>query len=105
VTDEKIGLPAYPGAKEVEYSRVKLHSDIGDTYSVLYMSDDSPAKVAAFYRAESEKVGKLKEPVATNELLKSIAVDRTDGTQSAVQAMIDNKGKTVISMHRFFPAK
>jgi len=105
VTDERIGLPVYPGAKEIEYSRIKLHSDIGDTYSVRYTSNDSPAQVAAFYRAEGEKVGKLKESVATSEQLKSVGVDRTDGTQSAIQAMTDNKGVTVISLHRFFPSK
>ena len=105
MTDKRIGLPVYPGAKEIEYSRIKLHSDIGDTYSVRYTSNDSPAQVAAFYRGEGEKVGKLKESVATSEQLKSVGVDRTDGTQSAIQAMTDNKGVTVISLHRFFPSK
>jgi hypothetical protein len=105
VSDEKIGLPAYPGATEVEYSRVKLHTDIGDTFSVAYQSSDSPTQVAAFYRAEAAKVGTLKESIATSELLKSVAVDRTDGSQSAVQATSNGKGTTVISVHRFFPVK
>lgn len=105
VTDERIGLPAYPNAKEVEYSRVKLHADIGDTFSVSYQTSDSPTQVAAFYQAEAAKVGALKKPVSTSEQLKSLAVDRTDGSQSAIQAMSNGKGTTIISVHRFFPAK
>lgn len=103
VTDEKIGLPAYPGATEVEYSRVRLQSDIGDTFSVSYRTPDSPTQVAEFYQAEAAKLGKMKEPRATSEQLKSVAVDRTDGSQSAIQAMTDGKGVTIISVHRFFP--
>ena len=61
VTDENIGLPAYPGAREVEYTRVKLHSDMGDTFSVSYQTADSPAQVAAFYESEGAKTGTLKE--------------------------------------------
>ena len=105
VTDEKIGMPAYPGASEVEYTRVKQHSDVGDTYSVSYRTSDSPTQVAAFYQAEAAKVGKLKQSMATSELLKSVSVDRTDGSQSAIQAMTDGKGTTIISVHRFFPSK
>lgn len=105
VTDEKIGLPAYPNAKEVEYSRVKLQTDVGTTFSVAYQTSDSPAQVADFYRAEAGKVGTLKESIATNDLLKSVAVDRTDGSQSVVKAMRDNKGATIVTLHRFFPAK
>lgn len=105
VTDEKIGLPAYPGAKEVEYTRVKLHSDIGDTFSVTYTTTDTPTQVADFYRVEAAKLGTMKNSVATSELLKSVAVDRTDGSQSAIQARTDGKGATIISLHRFFPAK
>lgn len=103
VTDEKIGLPAYPGATEVESSRVKLHSDIGDTFSVSYRTPDSPTQVAAFYQTEAAKLGKMKESRSTSEQLKSVAVDRTDGSQSAIQAMTDGKGVTIISVHRFFP--
>jgi hypothetical protein len=105
VTDEKIGLPAYPGATEVEYTRVKLHSDIGDTFSVTYRTSDTPTQVAAFYRVEAAKLGTMKNPVSTSDLLKSVAVDRTDGSQSAIQARTDGKGATIISLHRFIPAK
>ncbi|MEO8217512.1 MAG: hypothetical protein ABI718_10570 [Acidobacteriota bacterium] len=105
VTDEKIGLPPYPGAKEVEYSRVRLHTDTGDSFGVAYQTTDSPSQVAAFYKAEGAKVGTLEETPATSELLKSVGVDRTDGTRSAVQAMTDGKGVTVVTVHRFFPAK
>jgi len=105
VTDEKIGLPAYPKAEEVEYSRVHLHTEVGDTYSVSYKTADSPTQVAAFYQTETAKLGTLKESISTSELLKSVAVDRTDGSQSAIQARTDNKGATIITVHRFFPAK
>ncbi|MGZ5441358.1 MAG: hypothetical protein ACXW5U_05470 [Thermoanaerobaculia bacterium] len=105
VTDEKIGLPAYPGAREVEYSRVKLHTDIGDTFSVSYQTSDSPAQVAAFYQTEAAKLGTLQEQPSTSDQLKSVSVNRTDGSQSAIKAMTDRKGATIISIHRFFPAK
>lgn len=105
MTDEKIGLPAYPGAKEIEGSRIKLHSDIGDTFSVSYQTADSPTQVAAFYQTEAARLGTLKESVATSDQLKSVSVDRTDGSQSAIRAMIDRKGATIITIHRFFPSK
>lgn len=105
VTDEKIGLAAYPGAQEVEFSRVKLSTDIGDTYTVVYQSTDSPAKVAAFYEEEGAKLGKLKERIPTGDQMKAVSIDRDDGSQSSVRAMIDAKGRTVVSIHRFFPAK
>ena len=105
VTDEQIGLPAYPGATEVEYSRVKLHNEMGDSYSIYYLTADTPTQVAAFYRAEGAKLGTVKEPMAVGDLLKSISVDRADGTQSAIQARTDGKGKTLVSLHRFFPVK
>ena len=105
VTDEKIGLPAYPGAREVEYSRVKLHADIGETFSVSYQTSDSPTQVAAFYQAEGAKLGTLQEQPSTSDQLKSVSVNRTDGSQSAIKAMTDGKGVTIISIHRFFPAK
>ncbi len=105
MTDEKIGLPPYPGATEVEYSRVKLHSDIGDTFSVSYQTSDSPTQVAAFYQAEAAKFGTLQEQRSTSEQMTSVSVNRTDGSQSAIRAMTDRKGATIISIHRFFPAK
>lgn len=106
VTDEKIGLPAYPGATEVEYTRVRMHNDTGDTYSVSYKTSDSPMQVAAFYRAEGAKLGTLqKGSLVLGEQLQSVGVDRTDGSRSAIQAATDGKGVTVISLHRFIPAK
>lgn len=105
VTDEKIGLPGYPGATEIEYSRVRLHSDVGDSFGVSYQTADSPTQVAAFYQIEAAKLGTLKESMSTSELLKSVAVDRTDGTTSAIQARTDGKGNTIVSIHRFFPTK
>ena len=103
VTDEQIGLPVYPGAKEVEYSRVKLTTDIGESYGVSYTTSDTPLQVAAFYQAEAAKLGKLREAMPTGDQLQSIAVDRTDGTQSAIQAMAGAKGSTIVTIHRFFP--
>ena len=106
VTDEKIGLPAYPGATEAEHTRVRMHNDTGDTYSVFYKTSDSPAQVAAFYREEGAKLGTLqKESLAVGEQLQSVGVDRTDGSRSAIQASTDGKGVTVIALHRFIPAK
>ena len=106
VTDEKIGLPVYPGATEVEHTRVRMHNDTGDTYSVFYKTTDSPMQVAAFYRTEGAKLGTLqKDSIAVGEQLQSVGVDRTDGSRSAIQATTDGKGVTVITLHRFIPAK
>jgi hypothetical protein len=105
ITDERIGLPIYPGATEVEYSRVKLHMNMGDTFSVAYRTTDTPTQVADFYRAQTASLGTAKPSIATSDLLKTLAVDRTDGTQSVIKAMGDNKGSTIITIHRFFPKK
>jgi hypothetical protein len=105
VTDEKIGLPVYPGATEVEQSRVALRTGTGDTYGVAYRTSDSPAKVAAFYEAEGVKLGTLMESLNIGEELRSVGVDRTDGSKSSVKAAADGKGTTIISIHRLFPAK
>ncbi len=103
VTDEKIGLPVYPGATEVEYSRVKLQGATGDTFAVHYRTTDSPAKVEAFYKVEGAKLGTLKESITMGEQLKTVSVARPDGTHSAIQAATDGKGVTVISLHRLYP--
>ena len=106
VTDEKIGLPVYPGATEVEYTRVRMHNDTGDSYSISYKTTDTPMQVAAFYRAEGAKLGTLqKESIAIGEQLQSVGIDRTDGSRSATQAATVGKGVTAISLHRFIPAK
>ena len=106
VTDEKIGLPVYPGATEVEHTRVSMHNDTVDTYSVYYKTSDSPAQVAAFYRAEGAKLGTLQQDsLSVGEQLQSVGVDRTDGSRSAIQASTDGKGVTVIALHRSIPAK
>jgi hypothetical protein len=105
VTDEKIGLPVYPGATEVAQSRVALRTRTGDTYGVAYRTSDSPAQVAAFYEAEGVKLGTLMESLNISNELRSVGVDRTDGSKSSVQAAADGKGMTIISIHRLFPAK
>jgi hypothetical protein len=104
ITDEQIGMPAYPNATEVEYSRVKLRMDVGETFSVAYKSTDTPVQVAEFYRAEAPKVGTLKRSMSPSDLLQTVSIDRTDGSQSTIKAMSDGKGATVITIHRFFPA-
>jgi hypothetical protein len=106
VTDEKIGLPVYPGATEVEHTRVMMHNDTGETFSVFYKTSDSPAQVADFYRVEGAKLGTLqKDSLVVGEQLRSVGVDRTDGSRSAIQATTDGKGTTVIALHRFIPRK
>ena len=106
VTDEKIGLPVYPGATEVEHTRVMMHNDTGETFSVFYQTSDSPAQVADFYRSEGAKLGTLqKDSLAVGEQLRSVGVDRTDGSRSAIQATTEGKGTTVIALHRFIPKK
>ncbi len=105
VTDEKIGLPPYPGAKEIEHSRLKLRSGMSETFSVHYRSSDSPTQIAEYYRAEGVKVGTLEEAIVLGDQLKTVSIVRGDGSRSIVQAAIDGKGNTIISMHRSFPFK
>ncbi|MEO8381212.1 MAG: hypothetical protein ABI779_16250 [Acidobacteriota bacterium] len=105
VTDERVGAPVYPGAEEVESSRYKLSTPSGVTYTVSYRTPDTPTQVAAFYRAEFANLGTLKESISTGEQLKTVAVDRTDGTQSIIRASTDGKHPTVIAVFRFYPAK
>lgn len=106
VTDERIGLPVYPGATLVEHSQVSMHNATGETLSVFYKTSDSPAQAAAFYRTEGAKLGTLqKDSLAVGEQLQSVGVDCTDGSRLAIQATTDGKGTTVIALHRFIPKK
>jgi len=105
VTDEKIGLPAYPGASEVASSRLKLSLGTGVTYTVSFYSTDSPAKVAAFYRSEASTLGTLEESINLGEDLQTVSIVRADGSRSVVRAAKDGKGQTVIALMRAFPLK
>jgi hypothetical protein len=104
-TNEKIGLPIYPGAKEVESTRFGLHTGTGDTFTVSYRTSDSPTLVADYYRAEATKLGTLEESLNIGTELKSVAVKRPDGSTSGARAVRGENGVTIISVFRIFPAK
>ncbi len=104
VTDDRIGLPRYPGATEVEKSRSRYQSATGEMLSVTYRTSDTPAQVAAFYQAEGAKVGAISDSTPPTAPMQFLTVDRPDHSQSAVKAWTE-KGATLVILQRFFPAK
>lgn len=105
VTDERIGIPSYPGATEAPSSRFKLSTGTGTTFTVSFVTTDSPVQVAAFYQTELAKIGTLEESINVGEQLKTVAARRPDGSLSSIRAATDGKGRTVLALYRFFPAK
>jgi hypothetical protein len=103
VTDEKLGTPLYPGATEIPSSRQKMSLGVGTTFTVSFTTKDSPAQVAAFYQAALGKLGTIEESINLGEQLKSVAVNRTDGTKSSIRAAVDGANPTVITVYRTFP--
>ena len=102
-SDEELGLRPYPGATEMANSRLLAHTAQGESYTVLSTTADSPAQVAAFYRAELAKLGTVDEGISIGDQLQSLSVQRSDGSMSGMQARTDGKGPTVISLHRLIP--
>jgi hypothetical protein len=104
-SDNRIGLPPYPGSKEFANSRVTLRTDIGETFGVSYETTASPTEVEAFYKTEAAKLGTLEESLALSDMLKSVAAKQPDGSTLAVQATSIGDGRTTISLHKFIPTK
>ena len=103
LTDKDIDLAVYPGATEIDGSRVALHDDGVDKVSVSYQTPDGLAQVAEFYQAELGKLGTVQDKARGNPVLRSLSVDRADGTVSSMQATDGQQGGTLISIHRAFP--
>jgi hypothetical protein len=103
-TDERLGLPRYPGATEVEKSRKRYQSATGEMLTVYFQTSDTPAQVAAFYQAEGAKVGTISDSTPPTAPMQFLTIDRPDHSQSAVKAWTE-KGATLFSLQRFFPAK
>jgi hypothetical protein len=102
---EEIGLPAYPGSTEPANTRLHTQSSTGDSYLVTYLTTDTPAQVIEYYKAQTAGLGTVKESIAIGEFVKSILVERSDGTQSGVKAATDGKGKTAVTVFRIVPKK
>jgi hypothetical protein len=102
-SDEELGLRPYPGATETANSRLLAHTAQGESYTVFSTTADSPAQVAAFYRAELRKLGTVEEGISIGDQLQSLSVQRSDGSMSGMQARTSGKGPTVISLHRLIP--
>ena len=67
-------------------------------------TEDSPVKVADFYRAEGAKVGKIDSKIEEMSSLKSekfqlVGVDLNDGRRSQIQAIVSPDGYTVVTVH------
>jgi hypothetical protein len=104
-TDEQIGITLYPGAVEGLGSRVASHTEVADTYSVLMLTDDSPAQVEEFYKKEGSKIGTLNDEKSPFAEIKLVSINRNDGRKTIVKANAAKDNKTAIFISTLLPKK
>lgn len=101
IGEVEIGVPFYPGSKPVDGSSMRMAS-VGST--VLQMglrSDDTPDKVAAFYRDKLKAMSEGKQfmDMSSNDGAALTLVD--DKAKSTLQVSVakEDKGSTIV-IHR-----
>lgn len=86
VSESELGLPFYPGSKEMEFGSSKLDGPDGTTLSMNRTTSDLPDKVVAYYK------NKFKEPQTFDSNLNGTAQSQVsgklaDGGEAAVIAI------------------
>lgn len=100
--DDAFKVPVYPGAKEVQYTRMIMDSDVSKSYNCSFTTSDDPDKIADFYKAEGAKVGKIIDmPLGQKPGtgLRVVAVQVSPKEKIQIQATKPNKGDTMFSVH------
>jgi hypothetical protein len=87
ISEAELGLPFYPGAKATEGSSMRIVSGNNTSMQVGLHSDDTPDKVAAFYR------DKLKAMAEGKQLMD---MSNNDG---ASLSLLDDKAKSALQVH------
>lgn len=85
--DDFVDLPVYPGSTPLENTEMTQKMDDAVSHAHSYVTTDTPAQVAEFYRIEGAKLGKLLDMPKSNDQLKIVVIARTDGRKSQVMAM------------------
>lgn len=104
ISEEKLGLPYYPGAVKVAYGSLAAVMDGKQTYSISMATEDEPSKVGEFYRSEAPKYGQLDTKMDSfadlkSEKLQVIGIDLKDGRRSQIQAMKGADGYTIVTIN------
>ena len=94
ITEADIGLPFYPGSKPIEGQSTKVSTGEGKMATLILHSDDTPDKVAEFYR------GQLKAKAKGAELM-----DMNSGDGNIMLMLIDEKADatTQVSLKKAEP--
>ena len=87
VTEAELGLPFYPGAKQVDGGATRISTGDGSTMSVGLHSADSADKVAGFYRDQ------LKAKAAGKQFM-----DMSGGDGNATLMLADEKDKSSLQV-------
>lgn len=87
VTEAELGLPFYPGAKQMDGGATRISTGEGSTMSVGLHSADSADKVASFYRDQ------LKAKAAGKQFM-----DMSGGDGNATLMLADDKDKSSLQV-------
>lgn len=93
VSEAELGLPFYPGSKEMEYGSAKMDTAEGTNLSMNRTTTDTPEKVVEFYK------GKFKDPQTFNSSADGatqaqVGGKLADGADAAVIALREKGGST-----------
>ena len=88
VSEAELGVPFYPGTRPGEGQSSKISTPDGTAYTVGLHSDDTPDKVAAFYRERLKAMSEGKQ-----------LVDMNAGDGNATLMLSDEKKKSAIQVH------
>ena len=93
VSEAELGLPFYPGSKEMEYGSSKMDSAEGTSLSMNRSTTDTPEKVIEFYKS------KFKDPQTFNSSADGatqaqVGGKLADGADAAVIALREKGGAT-----------
>lgn len=102
ISEADLGLPFYPGSKEVEYGSSKMETNDQATYSMNRSTSDTPEKVVEFYK------DKFTDPQTFNSSASGTAQAQVsgklkDGSEGAVIAIRDkgeSETKVMITVQR-----
>jgi len=87
VSEAELGVPFYPGTKPKEGGSMRMVSGAQQHLQVALHSDDTPDKVAAFYRDKLKAISEGKQ-----------MMDMSAG-EGAMLSVIDDKNKSAIQVH------
>lgn len=92
ITEADLGLPFYPGSKEVEYGSSKMETNDQATFSMNRSTSDMPDKVVEFYKDKFTDP-QMFNSSASGAVQAQVSGKLKDGSEGAVIAIRD-KGES-----------